>query len=151
MKISAQFPKRILPGRRVALWTAILLLAPVVSACGLLIGSATATPRPTPDFAPLRPDLVFEPATLPAVRKGEIYNVEIHVTKNVTPVGDMLIMTGKLPPGLELVFLNGKDTARISGIPDETGTFTFTLDAWCFGTMVSGQSLEKEYQIVVGN
>jgi len=150
MKISARFSKKIIPGRRAALLAAVLLLALVVSpACIMFTGSATATPPAQPDFEPLRDALVIEPAALPAARKGDVYAAEIHITKNVTPVGDMLIKTGQLPAGLQFVFLKGKDAAQISGIPEEAGTFTFTLYVWCYGTMVSGQTLEKEYKIVV--
>jgi hypothetical protein len=86
---------------------------------------------------------------LPNAQLGVKYETEIQITQNVTPVGDMKIKQGALPAGLELEFMNGEDAAKISGIPDETGTFTVTLYAWCYGTMVSGQTVEKEYQIVV--
>lgn len=92
---------------------------------------------------------MIEPAILPEAQAGVMYEVELHITQNVTPVGDMQIKAGALPVGLEFAFLTGQDAAKISGIPQETGAFTMTLYAWCFGTMVSGQTLEKEYQIVV--
>jgi len=55
-----------------------------------------------------------------------------------------------LPPGLELVIVeNVADTARITGTPEKAGTFTFTINVWCYGTMVSGQMGSKEYTILV--
>jgi hypothetical protein len=50
---------------------------------------------------------------------------------------------------LNLVFVDGEDGAKISGVPEETGTFTFTVGVSCFSTMVVGQTAEKEYVIVV--
>ena len=47
------------------------------------------------------------------------------------------------------MFVDGEDGAKVSGVPEETGTFTFTVFFSCFGTMVSGQTGEKEYTIVV--
>lgn len=45
----------------------------------------------------------------------------------------------------------GSNSACAGAIYDsqEIGTFKITIYAWCFGTMVSGQTLEKEYHIVV--
>jgi len=45
--------------------------------------------------------------------------------------------------------VDGVDGAKISGVPEETGTFTFTVSVSCFSTMVVGQTAEKEYVIVV--
>jgi len=130
----------------------VLLLLPVVSfACSLFTKTPIATPtqETNPDFESVTVPLVIDPASLPEAQAGVIYEIQIHITQNVTPVGDMLIKEGALPAGLEFVFLEGEDAAKISGIPQETGTFNITIDVWCFGTMVSGQTLEKEYQIVV--
>ena len=93
--------------------------------------------------------LKFEPDTLPASQMGAPYEAEIRVTQNVTPVGKFSISKGALPAGLELVDIEG-DAAKISGIPEEAGTFTFTVRVWCYGTSVDGQVGEKEYSIVVG-
>ena len=92
--------------------------------------------------------LQFEPDTLPASQMGAPYEAEIRVTQNVTPVGKFSISKGALPAGLELVDIEG-DAAKISGIPEEAGTFTFTVRVWCYGTSVDGQVGEKEYSIVV--
>jgi hypothetical protein len=61
----------------------------------------------------------------------------------------MMIQDGELPAGLDFVFLDGEDAAEIIGIPEEAGVFEFTVYAWCYGMQVSGQTLEKKYQIVV--
>ena len=130
----------------------VLLLFLMVSvACSLFTKAPVASPtqETDPNFEPMRDPLVIEPAALPEAQAGVMYEVEIHVTQNATPVGDMWIKDGELPAGLEFVFLNNKDAAKISGIPQEAGTFKITIYGWCFGTMVSGQTLEKEYQLVV--
>lgn len=128
-----------------------LLLLMVSVACSSLTGAPIATPTPeTNPYIGTVPDpLVIEPASLPEAQAGVMYEIEIHITQNVTPVGDMWIKEGALPAGLEFVFLKDKDAAKISGVPQEAGTFDITIYPWCFGTMVSGQTLEKEYQIVV--
>lgn len=101
-------------------------------------------------FLPSGGDLKFEPDRLPEAQVGVAYEAEIHVTQNRTPVGDFAISKGSLPAGLELVTVEGEeDTAKISGVPAETGTFTFTVSVWCYGTNVSGQTGEKEYSIGV--
>ena len=105
-----------------------------------------ATPRPVKPAGPLK----FEPESLPPAQKDVMYEAEIHITQNITPVGDISISKGALPAGLELVKAAHEDTAKISGIPQEKGSFTFTVFVWCFGTMVSGQAGQKEYEIVVG-
>ncbi len=93
--------------------------------------------------------LEFEPETLPVARIGEAYEVEIHVTENDTPVMKFG-MKGGLPPGLKLAQVEGiEDTARISGVPEEAGTFLFTIRASCFGTNHPGDQGEKEYTLVV--
>jgi hypothetical protein len=91
----------------------------------------------------------FEPESLPAAQVGADYEAEIRVTENDTPIGDFYISNGVLPPGLELIWEEHADTAKISGVPTEAGTFTFTVSIWCLGTNVSGEQGEKEYEIVV--
>lgn len=93
--------------------------------------------------------LKFAPDILPDAQLNTPYETEIRVTQNNTPVGAFSISKGALPAGLELVQIPGKDQAKISGTPTESGTFTFTVSVWCYGTNVSGQTGEKEYRIVV--
>lgn len=72
------------------------------------------------------------------------------MTENDTPVGEFWISEGTLPAGLELIKVEDEqDTARISDVPAESGTFTFTVSVWCYGTNVSGQTGAQEYSIVV--
>jgi hypothetical protein len=93
--------------------------------------------------------LKFEPDELPKAKLGEAYKAEIHISENITPVGDFSIAKDALPAGLQLVRVEGEDIARISGIPEEVGTFRFSIRVWCYGTNVSGQEGEKEYSLVV--
>jgi len=108
-----------------------------------------ATPTFNYIFTPVLTPLKIEPDSLPNAQTGVEYEVEIHVSDNVTPVDNVSISSGTLPAGLELVFVDGVDGAKISGVPEETGTFTFTVVVGCFSTMVVGQTAEKEYVIVV--
>ena len=130
----------------------VLILLPVLSlACSALtrILSATSTSEPEPTFEPVTTLLLITPTSLPKGQVGLMYEVKMQITQNVTPVGDMMIQAGELPAGLEFVFLDGEDAAQIIGVPQDAGVFEFTVYAWCFGTQVSGQTLEKKYRIVV--
>jgi hypothetical protein len=133
----------------------VLILLPVLSlACSALTRSlsATSTPEPEPafpTFEPVTTSLLITPESLPEAQVGVMYEVKIQITQNVTPVGDMIIQDGKLSAGLEFVFLDGEDATQIIGVPKDAGVFEFTVYVWCYGTQVSGQTLEKKYQIVV--
>jgi hypothetical protein len=131
--------------------SAVLLIALVSMSCRLF-SRLNSTPQPENDgqyFGPTGGPLNFEPEFLHAAQESVKYEEKVLVTGNNTPVGDFFLSEGALPPGLELVFLDGEDAALISGIPEETGTFVFTVSVWCFGTQVSGQAGEKEYRLVV--
>ena len=130
----------------------VLILLPILSlACSALTRSLspTSTPEPEPSFEPVTTPLLITPESLPEAQVGVRYEVKMQITQNVTPVGEMIIQDGELPAGLEFVFLNDENAAQIIGIPEDAGVFEFTVSAWCYGTQVSGQTLEKKYQIVV--
>lgn len=95
------------------------------------------------------PELTFSPTELPAAEKGQPYRATLTVSDNDTPVGDLFVQSGALPPGLELTFHEGTDSAEISGTPTEAGTFEFVVEAWCFGTNVSGDTGAQAYTLVV--
>ena len=118
-------------------------------ACSLFTNAVQPTEEPEPFFGPTGGPLKFEPESLPGAQVGVMYETEIRITQNSTPVGSFDIPSGSLPVGLELVQVDGEDIAVISGIPEEAGTFIFVVEVWCFGTQVSGQEGSKEYTIVV--
>jgi hypothetical protein len=128
-----------------------LILIFVLSTACLTLFPHSSEPTPTSEWdEPEREPLEFNPSSLPNAKVDVPYVVEIKVTKNVTPVGDFMIDPNILPPGLELIILEDvADTARITGVPEKAGTYTFTINVWCYGTMVSGQMGSKEYTIVV--
>jgi len=95
-----------------------------------------------------RPALLFLPTELPEAQVGEAFQVTIAVSQNQTPVDNIYMSGGSLPAGLE--FTNaGNDTAEIHGLPQESGTFEFTIEAWCLGTNISGQTGAKNYTLIV--
>jgi hypothetical protein len=96
-----------------------------------------------------RDPLVFSPEELPDATLDILYEVTITTSQNDTPVGSISLSEGTLPPGLELVYTKPNPTAKISGIPTHSGTYTFTIQVWCYGTNTSGQTAEKQYTIVV--
>jgi hypothetical protein len=127
----------------------------VLSGCGAPTPDDARTDpapeTPTLDFGggKPRPALVFEPTELPDGQAGQAYEARVSVSRNVTPAGGFFLAEGTLPPGLELVVLEGEDALLLSGTPSEAGVFIFTLGVWCFGTNVSGQEGQQEYQLVV--
>ena len=100
-------------------------------------------------FTPPRGPLKFEPAVLPEASVGVSYDAKIAISDNATPAGAFSVSEGTLPGGLVLEKIEGEDAARISGTPQEAGTFTFRVFVWCYGTNVSGQVGEKEYTLTV--
>ena len=125
------------------------LIVMVTLACSLFT-RAQETPTPDPYIFPeVTTPLKIEPESLPNAQTGVEYEVEILVSDNVTPVSSVFLSNGTLPVGLELVFVDSEDSVTISGAPEETGTFPFTVFISCVGTMVAGQTGEREYVIVV--
>lgn len=114
-------------------------------ACAFLTGKSDDEEY---NFKPYGP-LAIAPDALPEAKIGEAYQVEIRISQNVTPVGDMSIDLNALPEGLEFNFIQGEDRATISGVPQEAGEFNIIVNAWCYGTNVSGQTIEKDYRIIV--
>jgi hypothetical protein len=93
--------------------------------------------------------LIFTPDKLPDAQEGLSYDVTISISQNRTPVGSISVSEGTLPPGFELIYIQAESSAKITGIPTQAGSYTFTIRASCFGTNTSGQQGEKQYSIVV--
>jgi len=98
---------------------------------------------------PVPEALAFSPATLPPGTVGVAYDETVTVSHQQTPVGGMDISDGSPPPGLELHRELGAQMAAMRGTPSQAGTFTFTVHAWCYGTMRPGQTGEKRYTIEI--
>lgn len=96
-----------------------------------------------------KPALQFSPENLPSGEVGKPYSVTIQIQQNQTPVGDISLAQNTLPPGLSFAFRKESRDAEIKGTPTTTGTFRFTLSAWCYGTQTSGQNGQKEYSIQI--
>jgi len=101
------------------------------------------------DAEPARPELTFTPEALPDGRVGQDYTVAITVSANETPVYEMRVEDGSLPPGLALLYTEIQATGFIDGTPAQPGTYSFAIRASCFGTMRPGQVGTKAYSIVV--
>jgi hypothetical protein len=132
--------------------TMALMISLISFACSLLAPDTPATPTADPYIFPeVTTPLKIEPDSMPNGQIGVEYVSEILISDNVTPINSVFISDGALPAGLELAFVDGEDGAKISGMPVEAGTFTFTIFVSCKGTMVAGQTGEKEYTIIVEN
>src|ERR1035437_617281 len=98
----------------------------------------------------LRPALQFSPATLPDAQVGSPYAATITVSQAATPVGGASVQDGALPAGLDLALAKEPiDTIQVSGTPTVSGTFSFTISVWCYGTNVGGQTATQQYVLVV--
>ena len=115
----------------------------------LLAGSVLFSTLACMLFSPPRGPLKFDPAVLPEAQVGVPYDTKISISDNATPAGAFSISEGTLPGGLTMEKVEGEDAARVSGTPQEAGTFPFRLFVWCYGTNVSGQVGEKEYTLTV--
>lgn len=93
--------------------------------------------------------LHFSPDMLPDGQVGEAYKVVITLSNQRTPAFNMGADKDNLPAGLTGTFDQEKQTYTLDGIPGQTGTFSLTISALCYGTNVSGQSGEKEYRLVI--
>jgi hypothetical protein len=125
--------------RRARMFLALAVILPVSCLCGF----------------EERPPLKFLEEPLPAGRVGEYYQGAVGVLNAETPPIEFIISEGALPDGLELqphtMAAGGNEAyeALIEGVPEEPGTFAFTIQVRCFGTMVNGQVGEKEYILIV--
>jgi hypothetical protein len=109
------------------------------------------TQEPTPDyhFEPVTDELIFSPDTLPEGMQGEEYQAVITLTGQRTPAFEIGAPENSLPMGLEGTFDQDNQTYTIEGVPLEAGTFDLAVSAVCYGTQVSGQMGEKDYQLVI--
>lgn len=96
-----------------------------------------------------RGPIKFDPPVLPDAQVGVPYEAILTISGNVTPAIGFSTAKDALPKGLTLEKIGNEDRARISGTPQEAGTFKFKIFVWCYGTNVSGQEAEKEYSITV--
>lgn len=125
--------------RRAWIILALAVILPVSCLCGL----------------EEKPPLKFSEEPLPAGRAGEYYQGAVGVLNAETPPIGFVVSEGALPDGLELrphtMAAGGNQAyeALIEGVPEEPGTFAFTIRVRCFGTMVNGQVGEKEYILIV--
>jgi Putative Ig domain len=93
--------------------------------------------------------LGFSPSQLPDAQVGQSFEVRIVISGNSTPLNDFYISDGQLPQGLTLTYQRNDDFATISGTPQQTGQYKFTIAANCLGTNRPGQSGQQAYTLVV--
>jgi hypothetical protein len=130
-----------------------LLMLVVGLSCQFLSG---IEPTSEPESVPIPWDeeewqLKFLPDQLPDAEQGTPYHIEIRVENVDTFVGEFIVAEGMLPPGLNIERVSGENAAIILGVPTESGSYTFILDVWCYGTNDPGQTGHKEYKIYVND
>ena len=95
------------------------------------------------------PELTISPAELPPAQVGQPYQATIRVGENQTPVFNIAVVQGELPPGMILQFQPDDGNALLNGLPSQAGFYTFDLRVSCYGTSRDGQSAEKSYTLTV--
>ncbi len=75
--------------------------------------------------------------------------VVIALSNQRTPAFNLGAGNDRLPPGRKGAFDQTKQTYTIEGIPNQAGAFSLTISAMCYGTNVSGQTGQKEYQLLI--
>ena len=120
-----------------ALVLIFILLGFAAGSCRLLSPSATSV------------ELQFSPDTLPEGHVGKPYAAVITLSNQRTPAFEIGVPEDSLPPGLTGEFDQDKQTYTLSGTPTQPGTYSLKISAICYGTNKSGQSGEKEYQLVI--
>lgn len=128
--------------------TLLIVLLNGIFLCTCCAATSRCGEMPLPDPI-LGPELTFAPTALPAATVGVPYQATITVHDNNTPVGSLYVAEGELPPGLALTFTDGIDGAEIAGTPEAAGTYTFMVEAWCYGTNVNGDTGTQTYTLVV--
>ncbi|WP_165929256.1 putative Ig domain-containing protein [Shimia isoporae] len=81
----------------------------------------------------------FEPTTIPEGTYGLSYDVTFSTTGGVPPFTGSI--TGALPAGITFA----PETGNLSGVPEETGSFNFTLDV----TDTYGNTGSRAYTLIV--
>jgi hypothetical protein len=119
----------------------VLIMAGLVTAC--------FPKHETGTIPPITGTLTFTPSKLTAGTVGQPYQVSIAISGNISPVGQMQLSSGSLPPGLEMSFVKGTDKATISGMPQKTGTYLFAINVMCMGTNQGGQTGTCHYELVI--
>ena len=94
-------------------------------------------------------ELEVSPSKLPDGTVGQQFQALITVGNNDTPLGGARLLSGELPPGLKLGEVENDDTLPIRGVPEQSGSFSFQLELWCYGTNFSGQTATRSYDITI--
>jgi len=94
-----------------------------------------------------KPDLLLFPPSLPSGTVGEPYHADIKPLFARSPIGSIHLAEGSLPDGLVLIMDDAVGEAIISGTPQVEGVNNFIIEAWCYGTQVSGQRTSREYSV----
>jgi hypothetical protein len=89
-------------------------------------------------------DIVYKTVAFPDGYVNVAYEAGIAETGAVTAITAGALATGALPAGL---VVNATDHVRITGIPTQAGTFTFTLNL----TDTAGVATSGTYTITIHN
>lgn len=80
---------------------------------------------------------------------GKPYEVDIHFTNADTPIGEVTLAAGVLPPGLRFEANRAAMKFSIRGTPLKAGTFEFSVNAYSYGTMCPGKYFDRAFRLTV--
>jgi len=95
-----------------------------------------------------RSELSVTHETWPIAIVGQEYSATLNVENSETPVFDVSVQHGQLPPGLKLSHIKGESNFTITGISTERGEHVFTLSMASHGTQCAGQTGLQEIKII---
>lgn len=96
------------------------------------------------------PALSIFPAMMPSAEVGSAYNAQLRVGGARTPLAEVDIISGALPPGIELQEPAG-NAIPVVGLPTETGSYPFTLRVATEATGEQAQVHTQDFRLEVSS
>ena len=110
-----------------------------------VLGLAACASTPTPP-----PALSIFPAMLPSAQVGESYNTQLRVGGARTPLAEVEIISGELPPGIQLRSPQG-NAIPLVGEPTQTGSYGFSLRVATEATGDQAQVHTQDFRLEVSS
>lgn len=111
----------------------------------VIVSLAACASRPS---AP--PALSIFPAMMPSAEVGSAYNAQLRVGGARTPLAEVEIISGELPPGIQIQDPVG-NAIPLVGMPTETGSYPFTLRVATEATGEQAQVHTQDFRLEVSS
>jgi hypothetical protein len=94
--------------------------------------------------------LTVSPSAIPEGVVGRPYSVKISVQNSKALIKEVGIANGTLPEGLEFKKTGiSTEIAEISGTPQKSGKFGFTIFVTCIGVQDTAEGASQQYNILI--